>query len=110
MLFKTEYDYENDDKYCLLNLEIEYDLHPAEKRTREEPGCEAYIAIYEVKIIRARNSAGDVVALSDFDLKCIQEEVNKVAWDEIISEDLADTEDFLRSEYYDRKRDEAKGF
>lgn len=108
-MYKTQIDFEELDEYYCLSLDIVYDLYPEEKRTRDYPGCPGYIDINEVIITKVEDQSGKSVSLSKDIMDQMQDYVNKMEWDVIISESLQDQEDYLRSEYYDRKRDEARG-
>lgn len=109
-MYTTEHEYEHGDKLYTLKLEIDYNAYEEEKRTYDDPGCPAYIDVQSIDIKSIKDEDGNIIKLSEEVLNLINKDLFKIEWDVIISEHLADEDDFYKSEYYDRKRDELLGY
>ncbi len=114
MIFNTDYDYENQSitgyEYLCLSLRIQFNTYKESKQTLDSPYEPAYIEIWEVKI---ENVSGDSNNIPVETIKKIEKELldNSDFMDtmnELISEELADSEAFYLSEKYDREREERR--
>lgn len=114
MIFNTDYDYENKSltgyEYLCLSLKIQFTPHEESKQTMDSPYEPGYLEIWEVKI---ENVSGDSNKLPVEILEKIENELidNSSFIDtmnELISEELYETEQFYLSEKYDREREEKR--
>lgn len=113
MIFNTDYDYENPltgYEYLCLSLRIQFNTYKESKQTLESPYEPAYIEIWEVKI---ENVSGDSNSIPKETIKKIEKELLEDSnflntMNELISEELADSEAFYLSEKYDKEREERR--
>lgn len=108
MIYTTEYDYELGNRTLELRVNIEYYCHKEEKRTLEYPGCPAYIEIDSVHIVDCKENEQNICLKSEVAREIEKELFDKVDWADIIGEHLSNEEDYYKSEYYDRIREERR--